>query len=62
MLAIIKRENKKIAETNFPRIPQVGNRVRLRNYEEYTIKSITFVESHDTTEIDYISHIELDVE
>lgn len=59
MRAIIKVNNEKIAATNFPMIPIEGNNIRLRNGKTYTVQSITFVESNDVSEMDYIGHIEL---
>lgn len=60
MRAIIKVNNEKIASTNFPIIPREGNNIKLRNGKVYTVQSITFVESHDVSEMDYIGHIEID--
>ena len=59
MRAIIKVDNENVAETNFPMIPREGNNIRLRNGKTYTVQSITFVESNDVSEMDYIGNIEL---
>ena len=59
MRAIIKVNNEKMTATNFPIMPKEGNNIKLRNGKIYIVQSITFVESNDVSEMDYIGHIEL---
>ncbi|MGL5649541.1 MAG: hypothetical protein ACRDDY_17025 [Clostridium sp.] len=62
MRVVIRHNNKIVGKTDFPIVPIVGTGIRLRNGNEYTINKIIFVESNDSTEMDYIGHIEVEVE
>ena len=61
MKVVIRHNSEIVAKTNLPVIPTVGNNIRLRNGQEFEIVKITFVESQDTSEIDYVGYLELEV-
>lgn len=61
MKVVIRHNNEIVAKTNLPVIPTVGNNIRLRNGQEFEIIKITFVESQDISEIDYVGYLELEV-
>ena len=61
MTAVVRHNNQILAKIEFYALPRVGDEIKLRNGSTYTINKITFVESEDTSEVDCISHIEVEV-
>ena len=62
MTAVVRHNNETLAKIEFYALPRIGDRLKLRNNNVYTIKEVTFVESNDNSEVDCISHIEIEVE